>query len=189
MRIHVWAVLVGIIGASLAIPARWIGLAAGFGISGALSVLLGTFVLIGDQCRWFKRLFNRVSPRWGAIESGMDKLCGDSSKKDEPKWLEEGDRGFKEILKIIAERKPDLRPAGISGILRGSAMVVRSGEGSVAQEYVALRRSREDPPNALASKEALERWIRDARVRSLSHLGFAIVLCGIALGLVSMIIG
>jgi hypothetical protein len=184
LRTSVWVCLVGVVGVPPAIAAKCIGLAAGFGIAGALAVLLGTFVGSGDKWHWFRRL---LSPRWGAIESGMTTLRGVSLAKNQPRQLEEGDRGYKEILKIIAERRSDVRLAGVLGIQCGAAWAVNSGKGSVPQEFVSLRRPGVVQPDALASSEALEQWVHDARVRSLSHLGFLIVSCGVALGLVSTI--
>jgi len=159
------------------------GAAWRFGIAGAGIVLLGTFVLIGDQWRWFRQTFSWMSRRYGAIEKGLGILLDDSAKVRE---LKEGEPGFQEILEIIAERTPIERKE-ISGIHCGWAAGFNMGETSVTYEIISLRPKSGSPPNALATREAVEQWLHDARVRSLSHWGFYLVSCGVFLGVVSLI--
>lgn len=163
------------------------GVALGFGIAGAVVVLLGTVVLSGNQWRCVCRLFNRMSRRWGEIEKGLKKLLDGSKEKRE---LGEGDSGFEEILRVIAERRPDKKHAEISAIICGVAWGERGGKGSLTHENILLRPKGESPSHTgdlLATKDTFEQWLHDARARSLSHLGFVIVLCGVVLGLVSLI--
>lgn len=164
-----------------------------FGIAGAGVVLLGTFVLIGDQWRCFRWAFTRISGRFRAIDEGLGILLPDSAKKQEIGELRElgkHDLGFQEILEVIVKREPGIERTEISGICCGPTAGFNMGEGSVVYEIVSLRRkgsSPSEPPDALATREAVEQWFHDARVRSLSHLGFSLVLCGVLLGVVSLI--
>lgn len=159
-----------------------------FGIVGAVVVLLGTLVLTGDQVQSVRRMFTRMSHRYGAIEEGLRILCGDSMEERETKAreLKEGERGFEEILKVIAKRRPGTKCTEISGIRCGAVMVVNAGGGSIPYENISLC-PKGASPYLLATKEAVEQWLHDARVRSLSCLGFVIVLCGVVLGLVSLV--
>lgn len=157
------------------------GVALGFGIAGAVVVLLGTAVLSGNHWPRLRRLFNRMSPRYGAIEEGLDLLSGDLQK---PRCLEEGQAGFHEILGIIAERARVER-AEFSAIRYGRV----GAEDSVERTHVALR-SRTGSPSqwkTIVPKEVVEQWLHDARLGSLSLLGFIIVFCGVVLGLVSLV--
>jgi len=159
-----------------------------FGIVGAVVVLLGTLVLTGDQFQSVRRRFTRMSRRYGAIEEGLRILCGDSMEERETKAreLKEGERGFEEILRVIAKRRPGTKRTEISGIRCGAVMVVNAGGGSIPYENISLC-PRGSSPYLLATKEAVEQWLHDALVRSLSSWGFGIVSCGVILGVVSFI--
>ena len=167
------------------------GVASCLGIAGAGVVLLGTFALIGDQWRWFRRTFSRMSRRYRTIEKGLRILCGDSTKDSETegmRCLSKGEPGFQEILRVIAERRPRTERAEISAICCGGVRVERSGASSVVHENVSLCAQTSSPPgDALTTREALEQWLHDACVRSLSHRGFFVVACGVFLGVVSLI--
>jgi len=129
-----------------------------------------------------------MSRRYGAIEEGLRKLRGNSMEERETgaRELKEGERGFKEILKVIAERSPGIKRTEISGIRCGAVRGENEGEGSIVYENISLR-PRGSSPNLLATREALEQWLDDACVRSLSSWGFGIVLCGVVLGVISFI--
>lgn len=168
------------------------GFAWGCGITGAVVVLVGTTVLIGEQLEWFRHAFNRISCRFCAIESGLYKLRGDP--REEPqlgeRWLEKGEPGFDEILEVIVKRRPDKKHAETSGIRCGSMSGETGGKGTIVHQRIWLRPKGKSLPadlDLLTTREAFEQWIRDARVRSLSSLGFVIVTFGVLLGLVSII--
>lgn len=182
MRVAVLCGVLIAVAVLLTLLSKCLGIAWGFGIMGAVVVLVGTFVLIGDHWKWFRRTFNRMSRRFCAIESGLNQLRGDPST---PRDLKNGQPGFKKILEIVAERTR-IEPSGISAIRYGCV----GGEGSVVREHVMLCRGTIDSPppcDTIGTKEVVERWINDARLRSLSLLGFTIVFIGVVLGLVSLI--
>ncbi len=196
MRVALWSGIPVVVAVLLTLLSRHMGVAWGCGITGAAVVLLGTFVLIGDQWEWFRQAFNRISSRFCAIEKGLAILRDDSAKKrelGESRELGERDPGFQEILKVIAKRRPGIECTEISGIHCGCTAGFNMGEGSVTYEIISLRPQGSspsdppDPPNALAPREAVEQWLHDARVRSLSSLGFSIVAFGVSLGLVSFV--
>jgi len=182
MRVALWSGIPVVVAVPLTLLSKCMGVAWGCGITGAVVVLLGTLVLISDQWEWFRRKFNRMSPRFGAIEKGLAILRDDSAGMRE---LKEGEPGFQEILKVIAERTRKER-AEISGICCGPGWGENGGEGSIVHEHISLR-PRGSSPNLLATREAVEQWLHDARLRCLSLLGFIIVFCGVVLGLVSLI--
>jgi len=187
MRVALWFGIPVVVAVLLALPSKCMGVAWGFGITGAVVVLLGTFVLTGDQFRWFRRKFTQFSRRYNAIEKGLAILLDDSRKKRE---LGEEDSGFQEILKVIAARRPGIEPAEISDILCGGGWGESGGEGTIVHERIWLRpkgRSPSDPPDLLATREAVKQWIHDARLRALTHRGFCIVAFGVALGLISLV--
>jgi len=161
-----------------------------FGIVGAVVVLLGTFVLIGDHWEWFRRVSSRIIGRLGAIEKGQRILFHNSAEKKEIggyRELKKGDPGFQEILEVIEKRTPGIKRTEIIGIHCGCTAGFNMGDGSVEYEIISLLSQDRDTPDALATREAVEQWLHDARVRSLSHSGFSLVLCGVLLGVVSLI--
>jgi len=187
MGVALWLGIPVVVGVLLALLSKCMGVASGFSIAGAIVALLGTLVLSGIQWPRLRPLLNWMSPRFGAIEKGLALLLDDSKKKRE---LEEGDSGFQEILKVIAARRPGIEPAKILAILCGSMGGENGGEGTIAHERISLRpkgRSPSDPPDLLATREAVEQWIHDGRLRFLSHRGFCIVAFGVALGLISLV--
>jgi len=188
MGVALWFGIPVAVAILLALLSKCMDVASGFSIAGAVVALLGTLVLSGIHWPRLRTLLNWMSPRFGAIEKGLALLLDDSKKKRE---LGEGDSGFQEILKVIAARRPGIEPAKISAILCGSMGGENGGEGTIAHERILLRpkgRSPLDPPDLLATRDTFEQWIRDARVRSLSCLGFGIVAFGVSLGLVSLVV-
>ena len=153
------------------------GVALGFGITGAVVVLLGTALLSGSQWRCLRRPFFRMCRRFGAIDKGLGILSGDQKS---PRFLKEGEPGFQEILKIIAKQQ-GIERAGVSAIRCGAV----AGEGSLVREQVAVCRGTSSSPqrDKVGTREAVEQWIRDDRARSRFCLGFVIVCCGVVLGL------
>ena len=152
-------------------------------IAGVAVLLVGGFVAMGDQSRPFRRVFGRMNPCYGAMESGLQVLLGDYSEPKGKRCLSEGKPGFKEILKIIA-KKTQTESAEISAICCGSVW----GAGSAVYETISLcTRSGSALNDRMPTREELERWLRDARQRCVSRVGFGVLMCGASLSAVPLI--